>query len=113
LIGKTVRFTAAGELLGDLAALDSDMALRRRLRRYAAPDVLVIDEIGYLSYSNQHADLLLGSATEFAVFLRRQQAVRRMACPLSGKRATRYPSFFVMGILRQPIYALRELFSSR
>jgi len=56
--GYTVRFTTAGELLGDLAALDSDTALRRRLRHYAAPDLLVIDEIGYLSYSNRHADLL-------------------------------------------------------
>lgn len=56
--GHTVRFTKAGELLGDLAALDSDAALRRRLRHYAAPDLLVIDEIGYLSYSNRHADLL-------------------------------------------------------
>lgn len=56
--GHTVRFATAGELLGDLAALDSDAALRRRLRHYAAPDVLVIDEIGYLSYSNRHADLL-------------------------------------------------------
>lgn len=56
--GYTVRFTTAGELLGDLAALDSDAALRRRLRHYAAPDLLVIDEIGYLSYSMRHADLL-------------------------------------------------------
>src|SRR6516225_5762100 len=32
--------------------------LRRRLRHYAAPDVLLIDEVGYLSYSNRHADLL-------------------------------------------------------
>ncbi|MEI7764346.1 MAG: IS21-like element helper ATPase IstB [Comamonadaceae bacterium] len=56
--GHTVRFTTAGELLGELAALDSDAALRRRLRHYAAPDLLVIDEIGYLSYSNRHADLL-------------------------------------------------------
>jgi DNA replication protein DnaC len=32
--------------------------LRRRLRRYAAPDLLLIDEVGYLSYSNRHADLL-------------------------------------------------------
>jgi DNA replication protein DnaC len=56
--GHTVRFTTAGELLGNLAALDSDAALRRRLRHYAAPDLLVIDEIGYLSYSNRHADLL-------------------------------------------------------
>lgn len=56
--GHTVRFTTAGELLGELAALDSDGALRRRLRHYAAADLLVIDEIGYLSYSNRHADLL-------------------------------------------------------
>lgn len=56
--GHTVLFTTAGQLLGDLAALDSDSALRRRLRHYAAPDVLVIDEVGYLSYSNRHADLL-------------------------------------------------------
>lgn len=56
--GHTVKFTTAGELLGDLAALDSDAALRRRIRHYASPDLLVIDEIGYLSYSNRHADLL-------------------------------------------------------
>ena len=35
--GHTVLFTSAGQLLGDLAALDSDSALRRRLRHYAAP----------------------------------------------------------------------------
>ena len=56
--GRTVLFTSAGQLLGDLAALDSDSALRRRLRHYAAPDLLLIDEVGYLSYSNRHADLL-------------------------------------------------------
>ncbi len=56
--GRRVRFTTAGELLGDLAALDSDRALRRRLRYYASPDLLVIDEKSYLSYSNRHANLL-------------------------------------------------------
>lgn len=56
--GYTVMFTSAGQMLGDLAALDSDSALRRRLRHYAGPQLLVIDEIGYLSYSNRHADLL-------------------------------------------------------
>jgi DNA replication protein DnaC len=56
--GATVLFTTAGQLLGELAALDSDSALRRRLRHYAAPDLLVIDEVGYLSYGNRHADLL-------------------------------------------------------
>lgn len=56
--GHTVLFTTAGQLLGELAALDSDSALRRRLRHYAAPTLLAIDEVGYLSYSNRHADLL-------------------------------------------------------
>ena len=58
LQGHNVLFATAGQLLGDLAGLDSDSALRYRLRRYAAPDLLVIDEVGYLSYSNRHADLL-------------------------------------------------------
>lgn len=58
IAGHTVLFTTAGQLLGDLAAIDSDTALRRRLHHYAAPDFLAIDEIGYLSYSNRHADLL-------------------------------------------------------
>ena len=45
-------------MLGELAALDSDSTLRHRLKHYAAPDLLLIDEVGYLSYSNRHADLL-------------------------------------------------------
>ena len=58
LQGHTVLFATAGQLLGELASLDSESALRYRLRRYAAPDLLVVDEVGYLSYSNRHADLL-------------------------------------------------------
>ncbi|MDZ5455293.1 IS21-like element helper ATPase IstB [Azohydromonas lata] len=58
LAGHTVLFTTAGQMLSELAALDSDSALRRRLQRYATPDVLLIDEVGYLSYSDRHADLL-------------------------------------------------------
>jgi len=58
LAGRTALFITAAQLLGELASLDSDSALRRRLRHYAAPDLLMIDEVGYLSYSNRHADLL-------------------------------------------------------
>jgi len=58
LRGHSVLFATAGRMLGELAALDSDSALRRRLRHYARPRLLVIDEVGYLSYSNRHADLL-------------------------------------------------------
>jgi DNA replication protein DnaC len=58
IAGHSVLFTTAGQMLSNLAALDSDSALRRRLRHYARPRLLVIDEVGYLSYSNRHADLL-------------------------------------------------------
>ena len=58
LHGHCVLFTTAARMLGELAALDSDSALRRRLRHYARPRLLVVDEVGYLSYSNRHADLL-------------------------------------------------------
>jgi DNA replication protein DnaC len=56
--GHNALFVNAAHMLGDLAAQDGDNALRRRLRHYARPSLLVIDEIGYLSYANRHADLL-------------------------------------------------------
>ena len=56
--GHTVLFTTASQMLNELAAQDGDSALRRRLKRYTHPELLVIDEIGYLSYGNRHADLL-------------------------------------------------------
>jgi hypothetical protein len=46
LAGHTALFITAGNLLGELAALDSDSGLRRKLRQYAAPDLLLIDEVG-------------------------------------------------------------------
>ena len=41
-----------------LAAQNSTTTLARRLHRYTAPTVLVIDEVGYLSYDARCADLL-------------------------------------------------------
>lgn len=58
LNGYSVMFTTAAQMLNDLAAIDSDSVLKRRLKYYAQPQLLVIDELGYLSYSNRHADLL-------------------------------------------------------
>ena len=58
LKGNKVLFTTAAKMLNELAACDGDMALQRKLRYYSGPDVLCIDEVGYLSYSNRHADLL-------------------------------------------------------
>lgn len=56
--GHTVRFTSASEMLNELVAQTSAGALARRLVGYTRPQLLVIDEVGYLSYDSRHADLL-------------------------------------------------------
>lgn len=56
--GHTVWFRSAAELLADLGAADSPHARRRKLKTLARPQLLVIDEVGYLSYDSQAADLL-------------------------------------------------------
>ena len=58
LKGKTALFVTAGDMLNNLASQDGDHGLRRRIKYYAQPQLLAIDEVGYLSYSNRHADLL-------------------------------------------------------
>jgi len=63
LRGFTVRFTTASDMLHDLAAQDSDASLTRRLARYCQPQVLAIDEVGYLSYDTRYADLLFEVVT--------------------------------------------------
>jgi len=61
--GYSARFTTASAMLNVLAAEDSASALERRLRRLCRPRVLVIDEVGYLSYGTRHADLLFEVVT--------------------------------------------------
>jgi DNA replication protein DnaC len=70
LRGMSARFTAASDMLHDLAAQDSSTQLARRLRRYTTPTVLCVDEVGYLSYDARYADLL------FEVITRRYQQRR-------------------------------------
>jgi len=56
--GLTALFTTASNMLNDLVAQDGDNAMSRRIKYYVQPHLLVVDEVGYLSYSNRHADLL-------------------------------------------------------
>jgi len=58
LAGHHVLFRTAAEVLLDLGAQESARGLARRLNYYATRGVLVIDEIGYLSYDARAADLL-------------------------------------------------------
>lgn len=58
LAGHHVLFTTAAQLLLDLGSQESTRALARRLHHYATRALLLIDEIGYLSYDARAADLL-------------------------------------------------------
>jgi DNA replication protein DnaC len=58
LRGASARFITASELLNDLAAQEGSRSLQHRLQHYSRPRLLVIDELGYLSYDSRHADLL-------------------------------------------------------
>ncbi len=55
--GKSALFVNAAELMNDLKRPESTSALARRLSHYAKPDVLVIDEVGYLAAANRDGDL--------------------------------------------------------
>ena len=58
LQGHSALFIEASRMLLDLGAQDSARSLERRLRHYAKPALLCIDEVGYLSYDARAADLL-------------------------------------------------------
>lgn len=58
LQGASVRFVTAADLLLDLGGQETSRALKRRLRAYVKPRLVVIDELGYLTYDNRAADLL-------------------------------------------------------
>lgn len=63
LAGHHVLFTTAAQLLLDLGSQESTRALARRLNHYATRPLLVLDEIGYLSFDARAADLLFQVVT--------------------------------------------------
>ncbi|NRA68944.1 MAG: ATP-binding protein [Pseudobacteriovorax sp.] len=56
--GYNVLFTTASELVMTLQAKESPAELNKALKRYCAPDLLIIDELGYLSYDCAAADTI-------------------------------------------------------
>lgn len=67
LRGHRVRFVLAADLVNDLVSGQARNTLHRRLAAWAAPDLLLIDELGYLSFDARGADLL------YQVFNKRYQ----------------------------------------
>lgn len=58
LRGLRVRFVTAADLVNDLVAAQARNTLARRIYAWTAPDLLLIDELGYLSFDARGADLL-------------------------------------------------------
>lgn len=58
MAGYKTKFTPASQMLNDLSSQDGASARLKCLRKYTGPDLLAIDELGYLSYDNRYADLL-------------------------------------------------------
>ncbi len=56
--GFKTKFTTASQMLTELAQQDGASARKRCLQKYTTPDLLGIDELGYLSYDTRYADLL-------------------------------------------------------
>ena len=86
LAGHHVLFRTAAEVLLDLGAQESARGLARRLNYYATRGLLVIDEIGYLSYDARAADLL------FQVVSRRYE--RRSLVLTTNLPFSEWPSIF-------------------
>jgi|688.fasta_scaffold127241_3 DNA replication protein DnaC len=55
--GLTVGFTTLSSMIAEVARPQLPQLQARRLRRYTRPDVLIIDEIGYLPFDARAADV--------------------------------------------------------
>jgi DNA replication protein DnaC len=86
LAGHRVLFLTAAQLLLDLGGQDSARALARRLQYYSQQGLLVVDEVGYLSYDARAADLL------FQVVSRRSE--KRSLVLTTNLRFSDWPTIF-------------------
>lgn len=64
LSGYSVLFTTAIDIINSLSAAHAHGGLKRELRKYLQPRLLVIDELGYLPIDKQGADLLFQVISE-------------------------------------------------
>ena len=70
--GFDALFVTAAELIEDLSVASRDSQLADALVRYVSPHVLIVDEVGYLTYSHDAANVL------YHVVTQRHQARRSM-----------------------------------
>ncbi len=64
LRGYSVLFTTAVDIINSLSAAQAQGSLKRELRKYLQPRLLVVDELGYLPIDKHGADLLFQIISE-------------------------------------------------
>jgi DNA replication protein DnaC len=64
LRGYPVPFTTAVDIINSLSAAQAQGSLKRELRKYLQPRLLVVDELGYLPIDKHGADLLFQVISE-------------------------------------------------
>lgn len=62
--GFDALFVTAAQLIDQLSAAFGQGNMAQALRPYTSPDVLIVDEVGYLSYSNDAANMLFHVVNE-------------------------------------------------
>ena len=68
-MGKSVCYGTVNAALADLLKQESLPAVERRMRRYTRPDILILDELGYLPCDARSGDLL------YSIISRRHERV--------------------------------------
>ncbi|MBE2254201.1 MAG: ATP-binding protein, partial [Myxococcus sp.] len=63
-LGFEARFVTAAELIDDLSGAGAQGRLREALVQYVQPHVLVVDEVGYLAYGDDAANVLFHVVNE-------------------------------------------------
>jgi len=84
--GYSVLFANAIDVINTLSAAQSQGALKGQLRRYLSPQLLILDEVGYLPIDQRGADLL------FQVISRRYE--RGSIVITSNKAFKQWPTIF-------------------
>jgi DNA replication protein DnaC len=84
--GHSVLFANAIDVINTLSAAQSQGALKSQLRRYLSPQLLILDEVGYLPIDQRGADLL------FQVISQRYE--RGSIAITSNKAFKQWPTIF-------------------
>mgnify|MGYP006359138917 CR=1 FL=1 len=84
LRGYSVLFTTAVDIINSLSAAQAHGGLKRELRKYLQPRLLLIDELGYLPIDKHGADLL------FQVISRRYERGLRGPIVITTNRAYKH-----------------------